>query len=105
MGMPSVRKNGICRLLLLLACLLVPAGLPLLIVTPAGTVAQADNVTVIEAPADDVVADPKGDQTLRLLGPNIGPETLDPAMSRDLSTAFFVRQVFRGLTRLDRNLN
>jgi len=102
---PLIRKPDRYRLMLLVAFLVALAGLPKLIVAPADTVAQADDVTVIEAPAADVVADPRGPQTLRLLGPNIGPETLDPARSRDLSTAFFVRQVFRGLTRLDRDLN
>jgi len=41
---------------------------------------------------------------LRLAGPADGPETLDPAFARDLSTFFIIRQIFRGLTRFDENL-
>src|SRR5215211_155421 len=101
----AIRELDRYRLTLLAACLLAFAGLPQLIFASAGTAAQADDATIIEASADDAVPNPSGPQTLRLLGPNIGPETLDPALSRDLSTAFFIRQVFRGPTRLDRDLN
>lgn len=66
---------------------------------------QADGTTVITAADERRDATPKGDQTLRLAGPTQGPDTLDPALSRDLSSAFLVRQIFRGLTRLDRDLN
>ncbi len=48
---------------------------------------------------------PKGAQTLTLAGPDQLPPTLDPALVRDAGTAFLVRQVFRGLVRLDDALN
>lgn len=48
---------------------------------------------------------PKGPQTLTLAGPDVLPETLDPALISDAGTAFIARQVFRGLVRLDNALN
>lgn len=44
------------------------------------------------------------DDGLRLAGSVTGPASLDPALSRDLPTNFLLRQVFRGLTSLDANL-
>jgi len=41
---------------------------------------------------------------LRLAGPVQEPATLDPALSRDLSTNFLIRQVFRSLVRFDAGL-
>ena len=41
---------------------------------------------------------------LRLVGPVEGLTSLDPALSRDLSTNFLLRQVFRGLVNLDNSL-
>ncbi|MGI8475105.1 MAG: ABC transporter substrate-binding protein [Thermomicrobiales bacterium] len=61
--------------------------------------------TVIDATPQPRIATPKGDQVLHLAGPAQGPNSLDPALSRDLSSAFLVRQIYRGLTRLDRDLN
>lgn len=49
-------------------------------------------------------ARPTGEQHLRLVGPRDGPPSLAPATARDLSTAFLCRQVFRGLTRFDDEL-
>ena len=43
------------------------------------------------------------DGVLRLAGP-VDLQTLDPAKAKDLSTLFLVRQIFRGLTRLDDDL-
>lgn len=48
---------------------------------------------------------PTGDQTFRLTGPVVGPPTLDPALVRDLSSAFLVRLIFRGLVVFDADLN
>ncbi len=42
---------------------------------------------------------------LRLAGPVSGLASLDPALSRDLATNFLLRQVFRGLVALDRDLS
>ncbi|MGH2559563.1 MAG: ABC transporter substrate-binding protein [Thermomicrobiales bacterium] len=59
---------------------------------------------VITAQPEPLDANPSGDQVLRLAGPVVGPETLDPARSRDLASAFLIRQIFRGLTRFDAEL-
>jgi oligopeptide transport system substrate-binding protein len=59
---------------------------------------------VLEAQDEPQQATPSGQQTLRLAGPADGPTSLDPAFSRDLSSAFLVRQVFRGLTQFDKDL-
>ena len=45
------------------------------------------------------------DNELRLAGPVQGPETLDPAQLRDLSSVTILRQIFRGLVFYDEELN
>jgi ABC-type transport system substrate-binding protein len=57
---------------------------------------------VIEAPIEPLGVDarPSGEQLLRLAGQVQGPETLDPHLAKDLPTAFLLRQIYRGLTRL-----
>ncbi|MEX2425860.1 MAG: ABC transporter substrate-binding protein [Thermomicrobiaceae bacterium] len=45
-----------------------------------------------------------GNQVLRMAGPTDVPTTIDPALSRDTESAFLAKQVFRGLVRLDANL-
>lgn len=65
----------------------------------------ADGATIIEGSPPALRATPRGDQTLRLAGPTDGPYSLDPALSRDLSSAFFIRQIFRGLMGFDQDLN
>lgn len=79
-------------------CLAVALSGPLLGASAEGS------ATLIVAQDEPLSATPRGDQTLRLAGPIDGPETLDPAFARDLSTAFIARQVFRGLTKFDANL-
>jgi peptide/nickel transport system substrate-binding protein/oligopeptide transport system substrate-binding protein len=59
---------------------------------------------VIEAQDRTRVSDPTGRQDLRLAGTIIDPVPLDPAVARDVNSAFMTRQVFRGLTRFDENL-
>ena len=49
-------------------------------------------------------SNPTGEQVLRLAGTTIDPAPLDPAVARDVNSAFMARQVFRGLTRFDENL-
>lgn len=49
-------------------------------------------------------ANPTGEQLLRLAGTTIDPVPLDPAFARDVNSAFMTRQVFRGLTKFDDNL-
>jgi oligopeptide transport system substrate-binding protein len=94
----------VLAVLLSLSSQFVAAGAPS-VVPGAGSVRLADGTTVITAANQPSDATPKGDQTLRLAGPTEGPDSLDPALSRDLSSAFLVRQIFRGLTRLDKDLN
>src|SRR4029078_7375723 len=50
-------------------------------------------------------ATPSGEQLFRVTGPIVGPETIDPAMVRDLSSAFLPRLMFRGLVVFDAELN
>ena len=56
--------------------------------------------------AQPTAAPPKtsGDQTLTLAGSAQGPLTLDPALVRDVESAFLARQIFRGLVSLDDTL-
>jgi peptide/nickel transport system substrate-binding protein/oligopeptide transport system substrate-binding protein len=49
-------------------------------------------------------ANPSGDQLFRLTGPVVEPPTIDPALVRDLSSAFLVRLIFRGLLIFDSEL-
>jgi oligopeptide transport system substrate-binding protein len=44
------------------------------------------------------------ENVLRLAGPVQGPETLDPAQTRDLSTVSILRQIYRGLVFYDDDL-
>ncbi|MDI3340389.1 MAG: peptide ABC transporter substrate-binding protein [Sphaerobacter sp.] len=60
--------------------------------------------TVLEAPLPGGAAQPTGQQTLTLIGTPDGPTTLDPALIRDVDSAFVARQIFRGLVRLDERL-
>lgn len=46
----------------------------------------------------------KSGEGLRLAGPTQGLETLDPALARDMSTNFVIRQVSRGLMSYDEQL-
>ncbi len=73
-------------------------------VTPAHTPSPAGIETVIEAPTPAPAPAATGEQRLTLAGSPDGPLTLDPALVRDADSAFVVRQVFRGLVRLDANL-
>lgn len=59
---------------------------------------------VIEAKERSRTSNPTGDQELRLAGTIFDPAPLDPAFARDVNSAFMTRQVFRGLTRFDENL-
>ncbi len=48
---------------------------------------------------------PSGEQVFRITGPIVDPVSIDPALVRDLSSAFLTRLVFRGLVVFDRDLN
>jgi ABC-type oligopeptide transport system substrate-binding subunit len=72
---------------------------------------QADGTPVAGEPVSYTTrrplqhGEPKGDQTFRVTGPVVGPPTLDPALVRDLTSAFLARMVFRGLVVFDAQLN
>lgn len=70
----------------------------------AGDARTSGKQVVVEATSEPSVAQPTGEQVLRLAGPVDGLPTLDPSLARDISSAFLARQVYRGLTRLDANL-
>jgi ABC-type transport system substrate-binding protein len=55
--------------------------------------------------ADGSTAQDDRANALRLAGPLQGPETLDPAQIRDLSSATLLRQIYRGLVYYDDALN
>lgn len=61
---------------------------------------------LIVAPACSLSEDrsPESDQHLRLAGSVFGLQTLDPALVRDVDSAFLSRQIFRGLMKLDADL-
>jgi oligopeptide transport system substrate-binding protein len=65
---------------------------------------QASAPIVLHANRVPRNANPTGEQLLRLAGTTIDPTPLDPAFARDVNSAFLTRQVFRGLTRFDENL-
>lgn len=53
---------------------------------------------------DRIDVGPAEGQHLTLAGSAFGPSTLDPALVRDVESAFLARQIFRGLVRLDNDL-
>lgn len=70
----------------------------------AGTAVVPGEPTIIEAPGPPPPPEATGQQTLTLAGAPAGPATLDPALIRDVDSAFVARQIFRGLVRLDESL-
>jgi peptide/nickel transport system substrate-binding protein/oligopeptide transport system substrate-binding protein len=97
--LPAKPSRSFHAWLILVVCLML--SLAALDIKPA----VAQQPTIIEAVDEPRAATPSGEQVLRLAGPAQEPDTLDPALSRDLASAFLIRQVYRGLTRLDRDLN
>lgn len=94
------RKQGNRRVRHL--CLIIVVLLPTMLIAPMTTARQSlDDSTVLVAEPRTNAATPSGEQSLRLAGSVSGIATLDPALVRDLESAFMVRQVFRGLTGLD----
>jgi len=71
---------------------------------PATVEVSPDGERVLTAPAKGERPVTSGDQTLVMAGSNEGPETLDPALVRDSESSFYTRQLFRGLVRLDNNM-
>jgi peptide/nickel transport system substrate-binding protein/oligopeptide transport system substrate-binding protein len=78
-------------------------GVALAALAPDGT-SRTGTPIIITGAAVQADSNPSGEQVLRLAGPVEGPDSLDPALSRDLGSAFLVRQVFRGLTAFDHDL-
>jgi oligopeptide transport system substrate-binding protein len=86
--------------------------------TPAGTASSTsptpDQPVTVEVSPDGervLTAPAKGErpavsdgQTLVMAGSDDGPETLDPALVRDAESSFYTRQIFRGLVRLDNDM-
>ena len=91
------------RMILPLVAILV-LGLLAPLTTTAAATPVAGGVVVIEAKDRPKESNPSGRQELRLAGTIIDPVPLDPAVARDVNSAFMTRQVFRGLTRFDENL-
>ena len=71
--------------------------------TPGGTPSGISG-PILTAPTRTTKPTPRGAQTLTLALGSSDP-TFDPALVRDASSSFLVRQLFRGLVRLDNNLN
>ncbi len=106
---PAALPRAFSPLVALAAALLAISLAPLLgygFVAAQETTATSTpgDVVVIEADERIKVSDPSGQQELRLAGTIIDPVPLDPAVARDVNSAFMTRQLFRGLTRFDENL-
>ncbi|HYI14716.1 MAG TPA: peptide ABC transporter substrate-binding protein [Thermomicrobiales bacterium] len=71
---------------------------------PATVEVGPDGERVLTAPAKGERPTVSGDQTLVMAGSDDGPETLDPALVRDAESSFYTRQIFRGLVRLDNDM-
>lgn len=78
--------------------------LPAQVARAAQATPTTSDTSVIEAGDRTRLANPTGDQVLRLAGTILDPAPLDPAFARDVNSAFMSRQVFRGLTKFDENL-
>ena len=91
-----------CMILPLLAIIVLGWLTPL--IASADATPVAGGVVVIEARDRPRDSNPSGRQELRLSGTIDDPAPLDPAVARDVNSAFMTRQVFRGLTRFDENL-
>ncbi len=80
-----------------------PDGFPrVILTTPVVTPVLPGEI--LEAPPPPQPPPLQGDQVLTLAGSPDGPLTLDPALVRDVESAFVVQQLFRGLVRFDPSL-
>jgi oligopeptide transport system substrate-binding protein len=91
------------RMILPLVAIVILGSLTPLIAS-ANATPVAGSVVIIEAKDRPRISNPTGRQELRLAGTIEDPVPLDPAVARDVNSAFMTRQVFRGLTRFDENL-
>ncbi len=66
--------------------------------TQGSPAALATSTAMVQNPA------PSGKQSITIAGGSLDPQTLDPAVIRDADSAFYARQVFRGLVKLTSNL-
>src|SRR5438067_3215582 len=72
--------------------------------TPASPAAASAGPVVLTPPPKAARPSPRGAQTLTIAGSRSAP-ALDPALARDANSTFLVHQLFRGLVRLDEQLN
>lgn len=74
-------------------------------VSPSGAASRVatPGTTVPTSRATPTVPTPRGAQTLTIAGGR-APDTLDPALVGDVDSAFLAHQIFRGLVRLDGQL-
>jgi peptide/nickel transport system substrate-binding protein/oligopeptide transport system substrate-binding protein len=102
-GLPDLRLL-VVTVAVLLGSLIVSVA-PLASSAQVATPATAREPVVITAGERVSNATPSGQQLFRMAGGIDDPVSIDPALARDLSTAFLVRQVYRGLTRLGNDLS
>jgi oligopeptide transport system substrate-binding protein len=91
------------RMILQLIAIVVLGWMTPLVASAVATPVAGGGI-VIEAEDRPRESNPSGRQELRLAGTINDPAPLDPAVARDVNSAFMTRQVFRGLTRFDENL-
>src|SRR5829696_6456831 len=99
---PAMTPRPFRMILPLVAIVILGSLTPL--IASADATPVAGSVVVIEAKDRPRISNPTGRQELRLAGTIEDPVPLDPAVARDVNSAFMTRQVFRGLTRFDENL-
>lgn len=98
----SRRNRGKPATLVVLSCLVLMA-----VAVPAvpNALAGAQPASVVGVAREErQEARPSGEQVLRLSGTEQPLPSLDPVRVRDLPTGAIVRHLFRGLTRLDKDL-
>lgn len=78
---------------------------PITVTRAQDATSAAGEWTVIESVPVELTGTPTGDQTLQLAGPVSDLRSLDPAFARDLTAAFFARQMFSGLMTFDAEMN
>ncbi|MGH2617612.1 MAG: peptide ABC transporter substrate-binding protein [Thermomicrobiales bacterium] len=103
-GRRALAPLGALALIFVLSLIGPMRGLATVFAQDAASTPTAVGGVVIEAQERARVSDPTGKQELRLAGTIIDPVPLDPAVARDVNSAFMTRQVYRGLTRFDENL-
>jgi peptide/nickel transport system substrate-binding protein/oligopeptide transport system substrate-binding protein len=106
---PASRPRVLATLLAIFSLVAISATVPTFSAMPAAAQSgsptpSVDDTIVIEAEDRVRVASPTGKQELRLAGTVFDPTPLDPAVARDVNSAFMTRQVFRGLTRFNADL-